>query len=193
MDNSGRIFFGVYPGSVQTLSSSAGFNDGQWHQVTASLGANGMRLYLDGKLVGSRTDVTSGQAYTGYWRIGGDNIGGWTNQPASNFFAGSIGQVSLYPTVLDRSTVVNKWIASGRPSPLAPAESIGISTGAEFAPSRNSPFTNDRYLSVSGTTTISAATSLACIARRASEGTMSLNVTLAWPRSYSFFSASTTL
>src|SRR3954454_7685619 len=58
MDNSGRIYFGVYPGSVQTLNSAAGLNDGQWHQVTASLGANGMRLYIDGKMIGSRTDVT---------------------------------------------------------------------------------------------------------------------------------------
>ncbi|NUU07309.1 PKD domain-containing protein [Leifsonia sp. C5G2] len=121
MDNSGRIYFGVYPGGVQTLNSGTGYNDGQWHQVTASLGSNGMRLYLDGKLVGSRTDVTSGQAYSGYWRIGGDSIGGWPNQPSSSFFAGTIGQVSIYPTVLDRTTVVNQWVASGRPSPLAPA------------------------------------------------------------------------
>ncbi|MGO4592525.1 PKD domain-containing protein [Leifsonia sp. 2TAF2] len=121
MDNNGRIYFGVYPGSVQTLNSAAGLNDGQWHQMTASLGANGMRLYIDGKQVGSRTDVTSGQGYTGYWRVGGDNIGGWTSQPSSNFFSGSIGQVAIYPTVLDRTTVVNQYVASGRPSPLAPA------------------------------------------------------------------------
>ncbi|MGJ4844931.1 PKD domain-containing protein [Leifsonia sp. Le1] len=121
MDNGGKIWFGVYPGGVATLNSSGSYNDGQWHQVVASLGANGMRLYLDGKQVGSRTDVTSGQNYQGYWRIGGDNIGGWPNQPASSYFAGDIGQVSIYPTVLDRSTVVNQFVASGRPSPLAPA------------------------------------------------------------------------
>ncbi|MFF1574792.1 PKD domain-containing protein [Leifsonia sp. NPDC058292] len=121
MDNSGKIWFGVYPGSVQTVNSSATFNDGQWHQVVASLGANGMRLYVDGKVVGSRTDVTSGQDYSGYWRVGGDNLGSWSNQPSSNYFAGDIGQVAIYPTVLDRSTVVNQYVASGRPSPLAPA------------------------------------------------------------------------
>ncbi|WP_431278361.1 LamG-like jellyroll fold domain-containing protein [Leifsonia poae] len=121
MDNSGKIWFGVYPGSVQTVNSSASFNDGQWHQVVASLGANGMRLYVDGKVVGSRTDVTTGQDYSGYWRVGGDNLGSWSNQPSSNFFAGDIGQVAIYPTVLDRTTVVNQYIASGRPSPLAPA------------------------------------------------------------------------
>ncbi|MEN0083467.1 MAG: PKD domain-containing protein [Leifsonia sp.] len=127
MDNSGQIWFGVYPGGVRTLNSGPGYNDGQWHQVTASLGANGMRLYIDGKLVGSRTDTTSGQPYSGYWRVGGDNLGGWPNQPANNFFAGSIGQVALYPTVLDRLTVANQYAASGRPSPIipAPADSYG--------------------------------------------------------------------
>ncbi|SEI02395.1 MULTISPECIES: PKD domain-containing protein [unclassified Leifsonia] len=127
MDNNGRIWFGVYPGGVQTLNSGTGYNDGQWHQVTASLGANGMRLYLDGKQVGSRTDVTSAQSYSGYWRVGGDNLGGWPNRPSSDFFAGTIGQVSLYPTVLDRTTVVNQYVASGRPSPLqaAPSDAYG--------------------------------------------------------------------
>lgn len=129
MDNSGRIFFGVYPGGVATLNTGPGYNDGQWHQVTASLGANGMRLYLDGKPAGARTDVTVGQAYTGYWRIGGDNLNGWTNQPSSNFFAGDIGQVSMYPTVLDKTVVTNQYVASGRPSPLnpAPADAYGQS------------------------------------------------------------------
>ncbi|WP_426625424.1 PKD domain-containing protein [Leifsonia sp. McL0607] len=127
MDNAGRIFFGVYPGGVATLNTGPGYNDGQWHQVTASLGANGMRLYLDGKPAGARTDVTAGQSYNGYWRIGGDNLGGWTNQPSSNFFAGDIGQVSMYPTVLDKTTVTNQYIASGRPSPLnqAPTDAYG--------------------------------------------------------------------
>jgi large repetitive protein len=127
MDNSGRIYFGVYPGGVATLNTGPGYNDGNWHQVTASLGANGMRLYLDGKPAGSRTDVTSGQSYSGYWRIGGDNLNGWPNQPSSNFFSGDIGQVSMYPTVLDKTTVTNQYVASGRPSPLnpAPADAYG--------------------------------------------------------------------
>ncbi|MFF1632848.1 PKD domain-containing protein [Leifsonia sp. NPDC058248] len=121
MDNSGKIWFGVYPGGVRTVNSSASYNNGQWHQVVASLGSNGMRLYVDGKVVGSRTDVTTGQDYAGYWRVGGDNLGSWTSQPSSNFFAGDIGQVAIYPTVLDRSVVVNQYMATGRPSPLAPA------------------------------------------------------------------------
>lgn len=127
MDNAGRIWFGVHPGGVRTLNSSASFNDGQWHQITATLGANGMKLYVDGKVVASRGDVTSGQPFAGRWRVGGDNIGGWTNQPSSNYLAGSIAQVSVYPSVLSRTDVADHYVASGRTSPLpaAPADAYG--------------------------------------------------------------------
>ena len=127
MDNAGRIWFGVHPGGVRTVNSSASFNDGQWHQVTATLGASGMKLYVDGKVVGSRTDVTSGQPFSGRWRVGGDNIGGWTNQPSSNYLAGSIAQVSVYPAVLNQTQVVDHFVASGRtsPHPAAPADAYG--------------------------------------------------------------------
>ena len=127
MDNSGRIWFGNYPGGVRTVNSAASFNDGQWHHIAASLGSSGMTLYVDGKVVGTRSDVTSGQAYTGYWRVGGDNIGGWTSQPSSNYFAGTIAQVAVYPTTLSRSQLVDHYVASGRTSPLptAPTDAYG--------------------------------------------------------------------
>lgn len=127
MDNAGRIFFGVYPGSVAIVNSDAGYNDGQWHQVTASLGAGGMKLFIDGRLVGSRTDVTTGQPFSGYWRLGGDNIGGWPNQPASSSFNGTIDEVALYPTELTRAVIDAQWVASGRTStfPAAPADPYG--------------------------------------------------------------------
>lgn len=127
MDNAGRIWFGAHPGGVRTVNSSAPFNDGQWHQVVASMGSNGMRLWVDGMLVGSRDDVTSGQGFEGFWRVGGDNLNGWTNRPNSSFLAGDIALVSLYPTVLNRSAIIDHLVASGRPSPIppAPADSYG--------------------------------------------------------------------
>ena len=121
MDNSGHIIFGVYTGNTATVNSAGTYNDGQWHQVASSMGPGGMRLYVDGTLVGSRTDVTFGQPYAGYWRVGGDSLGGWPNQPSSNFIAGNIGQVSIYSTVLSRQQIVNHYVASGRTSPIPPA------------------------------------------------------------------------
>ncbi|MFT2692119.1 PKD domain-containing protein [Clavibacter zhangzhiyongii] len=123
LDNDGRIFFGVYTGATQTISSAPGFNDGKWHQIVATMSDAGMKLFVDGKVVGQRADVTAGQDFTGFWRIGGDNLGGWPNQPASYYLAGDIAQVSIYPTALTRADVVDHLVASGRTSPIPPAPS----------------------------------------------------------------------
>ncbi|WP_082498515.1 LamG domain-containing protein [Plantibacter sp. Leaf314] len=126
LDTSGSVVFGVYPGSVRTVQSAAGFNDGQWHHVVASMGADGMTLSLDGKKVASRADTTTGQDYSGYWRVGGDNIGGWPGV-GSSYLDGSISDVAVYPTVLNRATIDAHWVASGRTStvPAAPADTYG--------------------------------------------------------------------
>ncbi|MCL3861290.1 PKD domain-containing protein [Actinotalea sp. K2] len=120
MDNAGRIWFGVHPGGVRTVNSTASFNDGQWHHVVASLGPNGMRLYVDGKRVGQRTDVTAGQDFSGYWRLGGDNLNGWTNRPTSNYLAGSLDDVAIYPSVLTHEQVLQHYTDSGRTSSVPP-------------------------------------------------------------------------
>ncbi|GAA2726846.1 PKD domain-containing protein [Cellulomonas aerilata] len=128
MDNAGRIVFGVHPGTNRTVVSTGSFNDGQWHHVAASLGSNGMRLYVDGKIVGQRTDTTSGQAYNGYWRIGGDTIGvSWTNSPTSKYLAGAIDDVAVYPTVLVQEQLLDHYLVSGRTStlPVKPSDAYG--------------------------------------------------------------------
>ncbi len=114
MDATGRIWFGVYLGGVRTINSSASYNDNNWHQVTASLGSNGMTLWLDGVQVANRLDTTSGQPYSGYWRVGGDNIAGWPFQPLSSWFAGTIDEVAIFPSVLGQDAVVAQYVASGR-------------------------------------------------------------------------------
>lgn len=139
MDNAGQIFFGVYPNAVRTVNSDPGYNDGRWHQVTVSLGSDGMKLYIDAKLVAQRADVSWGQAYSGFWRVGGDNIGGWPNQPSSSYFSGAIDEVAIYPTVLSRATIDAQWVASGRTSTLpAPANQAPT---ASFTASATSPLT----------------------------------------------------
>src|SRR3954451_18217212 len=100
MDTSGRVIFGVYPGSMQTVQSATGFNDGKWHHVAASLSSSGMALYLDGVLVASRAGVTSAQSYNGYFRVGGDNT--WTG---AKYFTGTVDEVALYSTALPADRV----------------------------------------------------------------------------------------
>ena len=132
MDNAGRIWFGVHPGGVRTVNSAQSYNDGEWHHVVASLGSSGMRLYVDGKRVGQRTDVTYGQGYSGYWRVGGDNLGGWTNRPASDYLNGAIDDVAIYASVLTHDQVLAHYTASGRTPDIAPvpADAYGAAVRA---------------------------------------------------------------
>ena len=148
MDNAGRLWFGNHPGGVRTVNSSASFNDGQWHHVAATLGAAGMTLYVDGKIVGTRSDVTNGQQFSGRWRVGGDNLGGWPSRPSSNYFAGTIAQVAVYPTALTRQQLVSHYVASGRTSPLptAPSDDYGKAVYA------SDPLFYYRLAEASGTT-----------------------------------------
>ena len=130
MDNSGRIIFGVYPGAVQTVHT------GEQRTTTASGTTSSATLSArtacgstsTAKVAASRHDVTGAQDYSGFWRVGGDNLGGWTNQPSSNYFTGSIDDVAIYPTVLDRgagaATTTRQSAAPGRsrrrrPTPTA--------------------------------------------------------------------------
>jgi PKD repeat protein len=128
MDESGRVNFGVWTGQESTLTSPTALNDGQWHQVVASLSPEGMQLFVDGKRVGQRGDVTRGQDYRGTWRVGGDNS--WRG---AAFFAGDIDDVAVYPKALTRGQVDADWVASGRPSalPTAPADAYGAKVFAD--------------------------------------------------------------
>ncbi len=127
MNNVGQIVFGVYAGATQVLTTTGKYNDGAWHQVVASLGSNGMVLYVDGMRVGQRADVTAGQPYSGYWRIGGDNVSSWPSAPTSSYFSGAIDEVSIYPSVLSLTQVQKHFVDSGRTLnlPTAPSDAYG--------------------------------------------------------------------
>lgn len=119
MTNDGRLIFGVYNGGFDTITSGAGQNDGAWHHVVAMQGPSGMALYLDDTLVGTNA-VSSNQGYGGYWRVGGDNLGWWPDQPDSGYFAGAIDEVAVYGAPLTAAQVDAHYTASGRVGPLAP-------------------------------------------------------------------------
>ncbi len=128
MSNDGTLTFGSYDNGFNVVSSATAYNDGQWHQVVGTQSATaGTTLYVDGVRIG-HGGAGGNQAYSGYWRVGGDNLGSWPNQPASSFFAGTIDDVAVYPSVLSRSQVVSHFAASGRtapPLPQAPADAYG--------------------------------------------------------------------
>lgn len=132
MLNDGRLAFGVFNGGTATVTSSASYNDGNWHQVSVSQGAGGMALFVDGVRVAANA-VTGNQDYAGYWRIGGDNLNGWPNQPASAYFAGSIDEFATYGTTLSKAQVLAHYTASGRAAPpsTAPTDPYGVQVYAD--------------------------------------------------------------
>ncbi len=109
MSTDGRLHVGVFSSNQNRVaSSSASFNDGQWHHVVATQGTDGLRLYVDGQQVASTTYTTS-RTTAGWWRVGGGYLTGWANAPAgavtNHYFAGSIDDVAVYSTALSAATV----------------------------------------------------------------------------------------
>ncbi len=122
MMNDGQLTFGIWNNQTETIETPNTYNDGQWHYVVATYDASGnMALYVDGQLIGTNTS-SSAQAYSGYWRVGGDNLNGWnldpwgsnsqgTTQPASFYFNGAIADVAVYPGALSAAQVAAHYAA----------------------------------------------------------------------------------
>jgi PKD repeat protein len=154
MANDGRVYFGVYDGNTRIVGGGSPLNDGQWHHVVAMLGDDGTKLYVDGRLTGADPTATIAQAYSGFWRIGGDSLGGWPNQPSSNSFQGTIDEVATYAGPLSQDRVRAHYVASGRaPSwPQAPQDAYGAAVWA------NDPSLFLRLDETSGTDAVDRAT-----------------------------------
>ena len=126
MTNDGRVMFGVYPASGrQTIESPAGLNDGEWHHVVATLNSEGMKLYVDGAPVASRSDVQNGRNYYGFWRVGRETLLGWPSAPTSRTFLGSIDEPAVYEYMSLSPQQVASHYAAGIGTPnVAPVASF---------------------------------------------------------------------
>ena len=113
MTNSGQLVFGVRAqnNATRTITSPQAYNNNQWHQVTATMGPSGMVLYVDGVQVAARADTTAGEAYLGYWRLGGDNLAGWPSVPNTVNFIGLVDEIAVYPTALSAAQVLAQYQA----------------------------------------------------------------------------------
>ena len=112
LTNSGQLVFGVYDGATRTVTSGSSYNDGQWHLATATFSpTTGMALYADGQRVGANAAVTAAENYTGYFRIGYDNLNTWPTAPLSHYFGGSLAHASVFPTVLTATEIADQFTA----------------------------------------------------------------------------------
>ncbi|MDB5272834.1 MAG: C-terminal target protein [Chitinophagaceae bacterium] len=113
MANSGQLYITVNPGGTgHVLNTPLGYNDGIWHNVIGTVSAaNGMRLYADGILIASDAAATTGQSFSGYWRMAYDNTGAWTNAPSSQFFKGNLDDVMIFHRELTSAEVTTAYNA----------------------------------------------------------------------------------
>ncbi|GAB2484566.1 hypothetical protein GCM10027030_18510 [Luteococcus sediminum] len=131
MTNSGQLAMGLNSGGRRAVISPNRYNDGQWHHVASTLSSAGMKLYVDGKLVGSNLNHTTGQAMRGYWRVGGDTVTGLPSQPSSRWFQGQIDEVAVYPTALSEEQLRLHAAAGGVQMPNAAPSAAFDSTCTE--------------------------------------------------------------
>ena len=132
MDASGRLNFGVQASTVQTVTSPLSYNDGAYHHVVGTYADGTLRLFVDGLRVAQRTDISWVRLYWGQWRLGGDRLVGWPNEPASEYFAGTIDDVAVYARALTPVQVALHFTASGRTTaaPPLPADTYGAAIRA---------------------------------------------------------------
>lgn len=106
LGDDGRV--GFLAGSVSTVTTGTVYADGAWHQVVATLGPSGQKLYVDGALQASSA-TTSTTALTGWWHVGCSPVGFVSGAPASGYFNGTIDEVAVHSVVLDAATIATRY------------------------------------------------------------------------------------
>jgi hypothetical protein len=106
VDAAGHLVWGVWNGADDQITSPGSYIDGNWHQVAASVGPTGMRLYVDGTLVATNTAVIVPEVSNGYWRLGDGNENNvWVDPPPNVLWQGSLSQVAVYPAQLTAAQI----------------------------------------------------------------------------------------
>ena len=135
MTNAGKIVYGNYDGGTEIIQSSSSYNNGAWHHVVGTQSSSGMALYVDGNLIGTQA-ATTAQAYSGFWRLGGDNLNGWPSQPSSENFAGQLDEFAVYPTALTATQAATHYaLGHGQVAPTAAFTDTITNQTATFDPS----------------------------------------------------------
>ena len=107
MNNTGQVYFGVYNTAVYYTNSTLAYNDNNWHLATGTVSSTaGLVLYIDGVQAGTNAAGKAGENYTGYWRIGYDNVNGsWPSQPTNKYFTGQLDDALIYSRALSATEI----------------------------------------------------------------------------------------
>jgi hypothetical protein len=102
VDSAGKVVFGVRStlNGVNELTSAGSYANGGWHLAVGTVTASGMSLTVDGTTTSSVLTLAL-QGYTGYWHVGWDNeaAGGWTDPPSTPYFAGTLSDAAILPSL----------------------------------------------------------------------------------------------
>jgi len=121
MDDSGYIYFGLYTtatNTANTINSTSTYADGSWHHAVATCSTTaGSCLYIDGELQASSATMNTPETYTGngYWRVGYNQLSGWSNTPGNPYFTGSLDDIAIYNTTISASQVYTLYGAGSTP------------------------------------------------------------------------------
>ncbi|GIG38661.1 PKD domain-containing protein [Cellulomonas phragmiteti] len=103
-NSTGQVTFSVLaPAGWVHVTGPQSYRDGEWHHVVATQSADGMKLYVDGQLVGSDPEAGS-RTYVGYWKVGGD-----TSVLGPTYFTGLIDEVAIYSRELSAVSVAQHY------------------------------------------------------------------------------------
>ncbi|WP_109472579.1 PKD domain-containing protein [Ornithinimicrobium cavernae] len=130
LENDGRLSFGAWTGTQNTATTTGSYTDGEWHHVVATQGSDGMKLYVDGVLRATNPQ-TDNENYTGYWRIGGDNV--WSG--SSRFVNATLDEAAVYESVLTAEQVATHHAlgTAQLPNQLPTADFIVAENGLSVA------------------------------------------------------------
>ena len=107
-----QMWFGVSDGDTSYgLNGGSGYNDGKWHHIVGVLNRPDLKIYVDGVLRKSRSDVTGNIDNYEPIRIGGSSQAGpWAYSP----FDGLVDEFAIYGEALDKDEIKAHY-KMGRP------------------------------------------------------------------------------
>ncbi|PCJ82089.1 MAG: hypothetical protein COA52_20380, partial [Hyphomicrobiales bacterium] len=99
-------------------SQASAISPGEWHMMTYSWGDSGTELYMDGELVDTNANSMTLEGNNEPWTIGASQrqSSDGTANNLSNFFDGSIDEVTIFDTPLDSSDIMEVFESSSLPA-----------------------------------------------------------------------------
>ena len=117
MSNNGRLNFSSFFGVWRSMATTDSYNDNNWHHLVVSQGLDGTTMYVDGQAKATDSGNRYGRlGFSARLRVGGDVTNQFPNAPSSQWFKGTIDDVSLYPYALTtaQTTAHRTWVWAPR-------------------------------------------------------------------------------